>query len=311
MKVLVTGGAGFIGSHIVDRLIEQSYDVVIIDNLSTGKFENIHAKVKMYQIDITSEQVKEVFAIEKPNFVIHQGAQIDVQKSLKDPMFDAQVNILGTINILENCKTYGVEKIVYASSAAVYGTPDYLGVDEKHTVDPLSFYGISKHTPEHYIKAYSYLYGLNYTILRYANVYGIRQDPKGEGGVISIFVDKLLNNEAPIIFGDGEQTRDFIYVSDIADANIAALSNGNNTIFNISCNKQTSINKLVEVMNKIANTNLEPIYKEVRSGDIVHSYLDNDKAIESLDWRPKFTLNEGLDRTIKYYRTLNDQLILR
>ncbi|MCM3068382.1 SDR family oxidoreductase [Priestia flexa] len=308
MKVLVTGGAGFIGSNIVDRLIEQSFEVVIIDNLSTGREENLNPKAKFYKMDIISDEVKEVFATEKPDYVIHHGAQIDVQKSLTNPLFDAQVNILGTINILENCKLYGVRKIVYASSAAVYGDPDYLGVDEKHQVNPLSFYGISKHTPEHYLKAYSHLYGLKYTILRYANVYGIRQDPKGEGGVVSIFVDKLLSNELPIIFGDGEQTRDFIYVSDIADANILALSKGDNDILNISCNQQTSINDLLSLMNNLANKNLHPVYKEERSGDIKHSYLDNSKAIEILNWKPKYTLSTGLKETLNYYRKLfNEQ----
>ncbi|WP_019907474.1 SDR family oxidoreductase [Thermoanaerobacter indiensis] len=302
MKVLVTGGTGFIGSHIVDLLIENGHGVVIVDNLSTGKEEFINKKAIFYKKDITDDDLYEIFKKEKPDYVIHQAAQIDVQKSIDNPLFDAKVNILGTVNLLEYCRKSGVKKIVYASSAAVYGNPECLPIDEGHKINPISYYGISKHTPEHYFEVYSQLYGLKYTILRYANVYGIRQDPKGEGGVISIFIDKMLKGERPIIFGDGNQTRDFVYVKDVAKANLLALEKGDNEVVNISTNKPTSINELVDLMNKIMNTSLMPIYAEPRKGDIMHSYLDNKKALDVLGWRPEYSLEDGLRETIEYYR---------
>ncbi|GKS10527.1 NAD-dependent epimerase/dehydratase family protein [Paenibacillus chitinolyticus] len=301
MKVLVTGGAGFIASHITDKLIEQGHDVVCVDNLSTGTEENINPQATFYKEDITSDNIREIFIIERPECVIHHAAQIDVQKSIRYPVEDAKINILGTINILESCKEAGTKKIIYASSAAVYGDPQYLGVDEIHSIVPLSHYGISKYTPEHYIKAYEKLYGLRYTILRYANVYGTRQISKGEGGVISIFVENLLNNNSPIIFGDGEQTRDFIYVEDIAAANVAALTFGDNFVLNVSTNERTSINQLVYMLNRVANTELPIVYREARNGDIVHSCLDNTLAKSELKWAPKFTLKEGLQKTVSYY----------
>ncbi|MGJ7045774.1 SDR family oxidoreductase [Thermoanaerobacterium thermosulfurigenes] len=302
MNILVTGGAGFIGSNIVDLLIDNGYDVIVVDNMSTGKKENINKKAIFYNIDITDDNLYKVFENEKIDNVIHHAAQIDIQRSINDPVFDAKVNIIGTINLLECCRKYDVKKIVYASSAAVYGDPEYLGVDEKHKVNPISYYGISKHTPEHYIKVYNELYGLKYTILRYANVYGIRQDPKGEGGVISIFIDKMLSGKNPVIFGDGNQTRDFIYVKDVAMANLLALEKGDNEIMNISTNKATTINELVDVMSKIIGTHLKPIYASQRKGDILHSYLDNQKAKELLEWIPDYTLEDGLIETIEYYR---------
>ncbi|UZQ83672.1 SDR family oxidoreductase [Thermoanaerobacter sp. RKWS2] len=302
MKVLVTGGAGFIGSNIVDLLIENGHEVVIVDNLSTGKEEFINKKAIFYKKDITDDDLYEIFEKEKPDYVIHQSAQIDVQKSIDNPVFDAKVNILGTVNLLKCCRKSGVKKVIYASSAAVYGNPEYLPIDEVHKINPISYYGISKHTPEHYFEVYRQLYGLKYTILRYANVYGIRQDPKGEGGVISIFIDKMLKGERPIIFGDGKQTRDFVYVKDVAKANLLALERGDNEVVNISTNKPTSINELVEMMNKIMNTSLEPIYTEPRKGDIVHSYLDNKKALDVFGWKPEYSLEEGLKETIEYYK---------
>ncbi|TCO60242.1 SDR family oxidoreductase [Caldanaerobacter subterraneus] len=302
MKVLVTGGAGFIGSHIVDLLIENGYEVVIVDNLSTGKEEFINKKAIFRKKDITDEDLYKIFEKEKPDYVIHQAAQIDVQKSIDNPVFDAKVNILGTVNLLEYCRKSGVKKVIYASSAAVYGNPEYLPIDEEHRINPISYYGISKQTPEHYFDVYSQLYGLKYTILRYANVYGVRQDPKGEGGVISIFIDKMLKGERPIIFGDGNQTRDFVYVKDVAKANFLALEKGDNEIVNISTNRTTTINELVYVMNKIMGTSLKPIYTEPRKGDIVHSYLDNKKALDVLGWKPEYSLEDGLRETIEYYR---------
>ncbi|MBU7319642.1 NAD-dependent epimerase/dehydratase family protein [Paenibacillus oleatilyticus] len=304
MNILVTGGAGFIASHIVDALIEAGHRVYVIDNLSTGNREHLNEQASYYEVDILGEQIAEIFAETKPEIVIHHAAQIDVQTSIQNPMFDAKVNILGTIALLEQCRNHGVRKIIYASSAAVYGTPEYLGVDERHPLRPLSFYGISKHTPEHYIEAFSHLYDLDYTILRYANVYGIRQDPKGEGGVVSIFVDKLLRGEQPIIFGDGEQTRDFIYVKDIVSANMAALEKGSRGLFNVSCNEQTSVKELLQLMSELCGATFAPEYRAPRPGDIVHSRLDNTAAAQLLDWQPRYSLRDGLKETCDYYRKL-------
>jgi UDP-glucose 4-epimerase len=301
MEVLVTGGAGFIGSNIVDGLIEEGHEVIVVDNLTSGKKENLNEKAEFYQLDIKDQDLEKVFKENNITHVIHHAAQIDVQHSIKDPLFDAQNNILGTINVLEMAKKYEVEKIIYASSAAVYGEPDYLPVDEEHPIKAMSPYGISKHTPEHYIKMYNELYDLKYTIFRYANVYGPRQDPKGEGGVVSIFVDKMLDEERPVIFGDGQQTRDFIHVYDIVKANLLALETGDNILVNISTENRDSVIDLVEYLNLILPYNLEAIYEEARKGDILHSSLANGKAKELLDWTPDYDFKAGLKQTVEYY----------
>ncbi len=300
-KVLVTGGAGFIGSNIVDKLVVADYQVVVVDNLTTGKKQNLNPAVDFYQLDITGQALTKVFAEHKITHVIHHAAQIDVQRSMLDPIFDAKNNILGTINLLEICRKNNVKKVIYASSAAVYGEPDYLPVDEEHPLKAMSPYGISKHTPEHYLKMYQHLYGLDYTILRYANVYGPRQDPKGEGGVVSIFVDKMLAGQKPVIFGDGEQTRDFIHVYDIANANLLALENADNKLINISIANRDSINYLVELLNDLVPQQVEAIYKKAREGDIIHSCLANAKAKELLGWEPRFELKSGLEQTVAFY----------
>ncbi|MGM7702930.1 NAD-dependent epimerase/dehydratase family protein [Pseudalkalibacillus sp. Hm43] len=301
MKVLVTGGAGFIGMNIVEQYLEDGHEVVVVDDLSTGKEENLKESVTFYKADITTPDFIDIVKKETPDVINHHAAQIDVQTSLKNPVFDAHINILGTINVLEACKEVNAA-IVYASSAAVYGEPDYLGVDEKHKVDPMSYYGASKHTPEHYIKIYGDLHGIQYSILRYANVYGIGQIPKGEGGVISIFVDKIIKGEDLTIFGDGEHTRDFIYVSDIAEANLLASKHPCNDIINISTNTQVSLNDLVKTFEEVVGDSLEKKHEGERPGDIRHSYLTNDKAEQLINWKPKVSLKEGLEKTLLYYQ---------
>jgi UDP-glucose 4-epimerase len=301
LNIIVTGGAGFIASHIVDALVAEGHRVAVLDNLSTGKRSHLNAAAQFIQADIISPGAAALFREFKPEAVIHHAAQIDVQTSLKQPLVDAQINILGTVAMLELCRELGVRKFVYASSAAVYGAPQYLPVDERHPLRPLSFYGISKHAPEHYIEAFSALYGIDYTILRYANVYGIRQDPKGEGGVVSIFVDRLLNGRTPVIYGDGEQTRDFIYVKDTVTANLAALRKTGPGLYNISRNEQTTVNELLRTMCGLMDRAFAPEYREPRPGDIVHSRLDNRAAIEELGWKPEYGLYEGLKETCDYY----------
>jgi UDP-glucose 4-epimerase len=302
MNILVTGGAGFIASHIVDALVERGQSVAVLDNLSSGKRAHVPEAAVFYEGDINGNGLHKSFGRFAPDIVIHHAAQIDVQTSLKRPTFDADENILGTIRVLEACRDYGVAKLIYASSAAVYGVPERLPVDEAHRIMPVSFYGISKHTPEHYIQAFSELCGLDYTILRYANVYGERQDPRGEGGVVSIFTERLLRGSTPIIFGDGEQTRDFIYVGDVASANLAAIDRGSKGIYNISCNEQTSVNELLRTMCELVGTPFAPHYHDARPGDIIHSCLDNRRANRDLGWSPRVSLRDGVQATITYYR---------
>lgn len=302
MRVLVTGGAGFIGSHIVERCIKKGFYTVILDNLSTGKEENIHQGAIFYKEDVRSERLKDILLQEKVEMVIHQAAQIDVQTSIKNPQYDASVNILGTINLLEACREAGVRKVVYASSAAVYGNPDYLPVDEGHPLKPQSGYGISKQVPEKYLRLYRELHGLDFTVLRYANVYGPRQDASGEGGVVAIFIDKLLKGETPTIYGDGEQTRDFIFVEDVARANLAALERGSGQVVNISTGVAVSVNQLFQMIKDCVGTETVPRYAPERPGDIKESFLAPLKAEEVLGWKAGIALQEGIRATVGYYR---------
>ncbi len=299
MKVLVTGGAGFIGSHIVDKLINRGHEVIVIDNLSTGKMENVNPDSVFYCLNISSSSLHKIFAEEKPQFVIHAAAQVSVPNSFKDPILDCTTNIIGTLNVLECCRKYQVKKIVYSSSAAVYGEPQYLPIDENHNVCPQSNYGVSKYTAENYIKVYNHLYGINYTILRYSNVYGTRQESKSEGGVIAVFLERIFNNKPPVIFGTGNQIRDFIFVDDVAEANIIALSKGNNEVLNISTNKSTSINGLIETIETITGVNIITSYSRSSPGDIYISILGNSKSKEILEWLPRYSLTDGLQQTLK------------
>jgi UDP-glucose 4-epimerase len=303
VKVIVTGGAGFIGSHIVDRLVARGDSVIVIDDLSHGKRKNVNPKAKFFQISVADPKIEEIFKNEKPDYVVHQAAHADVTTSVKNPVFDANVNIIGSLNLLENCRKYCVKKIVYANSGgAGSGEPQYLPVDEEHPIMPLCPYGISKHTVEHYLNVYSMLYGLRYTSLRYANVYGPRQDPFGEGGVVAIFSHKLLHNEAPRIFGDGEQTRDFVYVEDVADANILTLENGDGKCLNVATATEISVNRLFEIMKEICRSSANALYVGARKGEIIRSVLSNDKIRKELGWQPKTGLKEGLAKTAEFFR---------
>jgi Nucleoside-diphosphate-sugar epimerases len=298
MKVLVTGGAGFIGSHIVEKLLLQKYHVVIIDDLSTGLQENIHPDAKFIKMDIRSNQLINTFKEENFDFVIHQAAQTMVPKSLENPDFDCHVNILGTVNLLEACRKSSVKRVVFASSAAVYGDETTLPIKETANVNPSSFYGLSKLTVEKYLDLYYKLFGLEYVILRYANVYGERQGDAGEGGVISIFTRKLQNGETVQVYGDGGQTRDFIYVGDVAAANIQALLTPYaNRVYNISTQTETSINTLLELLAKVSSSTAQRQYFAPREGDIYRSSLSNNTACHYLKWNPETTLIDGLSRT--------------
>lgn len=304
MKVLVTGGAGFIGSHTVDKLIAQGAKVLVVDNLSTGKEENLNPAAEFVRLDVITEQLSQVFARFSPEYVIHLAAQVSVARSTEDPILDSMTNIVGAVNVLETCRRFGVKKVVYSSSAAVYGNPDEIVVSETTPTVPASFYGVSKLTPESYFKVFYNLYGLKYTVLRYANIYGPRQDALGEGGVISIFATRILAGQAPAIFGDGEQTRDFVYVGDIADANIKALTRGDLMTLNVGTGNRTSVNQLFAIMKEITGSGVSPQYSEARLGDVRHSCMDNRKIIENLNWRPQVSLQEGLANTLEFYRNI-------
>ncbi|MDK2888474.1 MAG: UDP-glucose 4-epimerase [Thermoanaerobacter sp.] len=303
MRVLVTGGAGFIGSHVVEQLAAGGATVAVLDDLSRGSLANLPPGVSLYHGDIRDKVfVRETLEHFRPRVVVHQAAQVDVRTSLDDPARDAAVNIEGTIHLLEACRQAGVEKVVYASSAAVYGDPLYLPVDEGHPVRPLAGYGISKHTVEHYLQVYRALYGLDYTVLRYANVYGPRQDATGEGGVVAVFTRRLLRGEDPCVYGDGEQTRDFVYVGDVAAANLAALRKGGGQVLNVSTGRATTVNELLRLLQGITGAKIKARYCPPRPGDIRHSYLACDLAQKILGWRARTDLATGLKLTVEWYR---------
>ncbi len=313
-KVLVTGGAGFIGSHVVDGYLQQGWKVVVVDNLSSGKKENLNEKAKFYQMDIVDKRLDKIFAEEKFNLVNHHAAQIDVRVSVKKPMFDAEVNILGTLNLLNNCIKHGVNNFVFISSGGVvYGEPTDLPVDEHYPKNPLSPYGVSKHTIEHYLHYYRKTYGLNYLSLRYGNVYGPRQDPYGEAGVIAIFTRQMLRGKRPKIFGDGEQLRDYIHVSQVVNINLLAsqkikslnekkTSSPDDLAYNVGTGKGSSVNLLYQLLAEITGFKVQPINAPERKGEIRRIFLNTDKAKKELDWQLQLALREGLEKTVDWFK---------
>ena len=302
MNILITGGAGFIGSHILQRFNRENCQITVLDNLHFGNKANIPEGVNFIEMDICDERIIDVFEKNKFEAVVHLAAQTMVHASIDDPIYDSDNNIRGTINILEACRKTGVRRIVFSSTAAVYGDVSAVPVLEDFTTDPLSFYGLSKLTVEKYLKLYQKLYGLEYVILRYANVYGERQGDGGEGGVISIFMKLLAQNKALTIHGDGKQSRDFVYAGEIANANWLALNTENiNDIYNISTQTETSINELVETLETIAGKKFDINYGSPRQGDILRSVLSNDKASEKIGYKVETSLAEGLRRTYQYF----------
>jgi UDP-glucose 4-epimerase len=302
MKVIVTGGAGFIGSHLVDALILIGVEVHILDNLVAGQMKNVNTQAELHEVDICSEEAKSIVISVKPDAVFHLAAQADVGKSVQNPKYDADVNIKGTINMLEASRDAKVKKFVFASTSAVYGNlkKDILCENEK-TI-PASYYGLSKLTAESYIRLFYELYRVPYTILRYANVYGPRQLPKGEGGVIAVFLNRLKTAGTLSVHGDGEQTRDFIYVSDIVAANIAALDRGAQQTIQISTSKKTSINDILNRLAIIHGENIRTVFTASREGDIKHSCLNNEKAQDLLNWHPRVDISKGLNETYDFHK---------
>ena len=298
-KVLITGGAGFIGSHIVEKLLENNYNVIIIDNLSSGSIENIPNSdtLKFYQLNIEKDDLELVFQKEAPDYVIHLAAQTSVNFSISHPYYDANMNVMASIKLLELCKKYNIKKFITASSAAIYGNPKYLPIDENHPTEPMSQYGLSKLTMEKYIK----LSGIPYIIFRFSNAYGPRQKSSKESGVVAIYNTAMKNNEPINIYGDGEQIRDFIYVEDIANICIKAInSNVENEIINFSTNKGVSLNQLFKVMKSLYNYTLNANYLPERIGDIKNSILSNDKAYNLLKFTNYTKLEKGLEILANY-----------
>lgn len=304
MKILITGGAGFIASHITDAFIEEGHQVVVLDDLSSGFEKNINSKAKFVKGDICDKElVEKLFSDENFDIVNHHAAQMDVRLSVKDPTFDANTNIIGTINLLQNSIKYNVKKFIFASTGgAVYGEQSYFPADENHPTQPRSPYGISKLAVEKYLYFYNAEYGLNYTVLRYANIYGPRQNPFGEAGVVAIFTTKLLKDEQPIINGSGEQTRDYVFVSDVVKANLLTLNETSNDIYNVGTGIETNVNQLFHKLNNIIGANKEEKHGPAAPGEQMRSVITSEKLFKKFGWKPSTTLDEGLRLTVDFFR---------
>jgi len=305
MRILVTGGAGFIGSHVTDAFVAEGHDVAVLDDLSTGRMENVNPAARFHEVDLRDEEaVEQVFVEERPECVSHQAARAQVRESMEKPVLYAEVNIIGSLNLLQACRRHGVKKVIYASTGgAVYGEPEYLPVDEEHPVNPLDPYGASKHHVEHYLYLYQANWGLPYTILRYPNVYGPRQDPYGEAGVVAIFSQKMISRGKPLINGSGEQERDFVYAGDIAQANVLAVSKGNGGIYNIGTGVGTSINDVFRLLREATGFDGEEIHGPGKPGEVYKVFLNAARARKELNWAPKVSLEEGLSKTVDYFRS--------
>lgn len=303
MKVLVTGGAGFIGSHVVDQYLESGYDVVVVDDLSSGRASNLNAAATFYEVDVRSEALGEVFEKERPDVVNHHAAQIDVRRSITEPLLDAEINVLGSLRLLEYARQYEVQRVIYISTGgAVYGEPQYLPCDEDHPINPICQYGASKHIVEHYLYLYKHLYDLDYTVLRYPNVYGPRQDPHGEAGVVAIFTGQMLRGEQAHVNGDGKQERDFVYVGDCARANVLALEKARNGIYNLGWGYGTNINQIFDTLSEITHYDRPRVHRPAIAGETSRIYLSADKARRELGWEPQVRLEQGLEKTVEHFR---------
>ncbi|MFA4844913.1 MAG: NAD-dependent epimerase/dehydratase family protein, partial [Candidatus Margulisiibacteriota bacterium] len=303
MKILVTGGAGFIGSNIADAFIAAGHQVAIVDNLTTGKKENLNPKAEFFPVDIRDAKLAEVVNDFAPEVIAHLAAQIDVRKSVSDPVFNAEVNELGTLNLLNAAVRSKVGKIIFSSTGgALYGeVPEKGGAAEDHAQEPISPYAITKRSVEMYLYAYWKLYGLKFTALRYGNVFGPRQDPLGEAGVIAIFCGKLLKGETATIYGDGEQLRDYVYVGDVAAANLIALTRGDNNIFNIGTGVGTSVNQLFAHLKALTEFSGQAVYAPPRAGELFRSVLNCERARKELNWQARQDIKSGLKLTLDWY----------
>jgi UDP-glucose 4-epimerase len=313
MRVLVTGGAGFIGSHVVDACVAAGNQVAVVDDLSTGKKTNLNPSAQFFQVDILNvEQLDAVFSSFRPEAICHLAAKANVRESMEKPVLYAEVNVIGSLNLLGLARRHGSKKVIYASTAgAVYGEPEYLPVDEAHPINPLDPYGASKHHVEHYLYQYHRNYGLDFTILRFPNVYGPRQDPFGEAGVVAIFTLAMLQGRQPVIYGTGEQERDFVYVGDIAQANVLALTRGSGEIYNLGSGVGVSINTVFNTIKEITHASCEEKHGPAKLGEVYRIYVNASKAAAGLGWQPETTLHEGLERTIAYFQPLASRGVIK
>ncbi len=303
MKVLVTGGAGFIGSHVCDAFVRAGHDVIALDNLSSGKKENLDPRVRLEVLDIRSAEAAALIRSERPQVLCHLAAQMDVRRSVEDPRFDAEANILGFINLLEASRASGVKKVVFSSTGgAIYGEQDVFPAPESHATRPVSPYGVSKASGELYLGYYKAQYGLQYVALRYANVYGPRQNPHGEAGVVSIFSTRLLTGKECTVYGEGKQTRDFVYVEDVARANLLATEKDYSGPINIGTGVETDINRLYTLLAQAAGVDKPAVRAPGRPGEQLRSCVDNALARKVLGWQPTVNVEEGLRRTISFFR---------
>ncbi|PTL80755.1 NAD-dependent epimerase/dehydratase family protein [Vitiosangium sp. GDMCC 1.1324] len=303
MKVLVTGGAGFIGSHVSDVFVRAGHEVIALDNLSSGKKENLDPRVRLEVMDIRSPEAAQLIRAERPQVMCHLAAQLDVRRSVEDPRFDAEANILAFINLLEAARTSGVQKVVFSSTGgAIYGEQDVFPAPESHPTRPVSPYGVSKASGELYLGYYKAEYGLKYVALRYANVYGPRQNPHGEAGVVAIFCQRLLAGRDCTIYGEGKQTRDFVYVEDVARANLLAVEKDYSGAINIGTGVETDIRRLHTLLAQAAGVDKPALYAPGKPGEQLRSCIDNSLARRVLGWQPSVELPEGLRRTVAFFR---------
>lgn len=306
MKIIVTGGAGFIASHIVDAYISDGHDVVIIDNLSTGKRENINKKAKFYEMDICDTNILKVFETEKPDVLNHHAAQIDVRISVADPQSDLKVNLGGFVNLMEAARKTDVKKVVLASSGGtVYGEQEVFPATETHPLRPISPYGLNKLGSEQYLYFYNNAYGIKYVALRYANVYGPRQNPHGEAGVVAIFINKMLAGGQPVINGDGKQTRDYVYVGDVAEANRLAITDRAFGAFNIGTGVETDVNAIFRAIRELTGAACREEHREAKTGEQQRSVISSQKIQSDLGWKITTNFYSGMAKTVQWFKEKN------
>jgi UDP-glucose 4-epimerase len=302
-NILITGGAGFIGSNLADKLLQENYNVVVVDNLSAGKKENLDKKVKFYKMDIGDKKISKVFAKERPDIVFHLAAQINVRDSVKDPIADAKANILGSLNILESCKNYNVKKIIFSSSGGtIYGSASIIPTPESSPEIPESPYGIAKLSVEKYLNYYHKGFGLEFIALRFANVYGPRQNPKGEAGVVAIFTDKMLAKKEVVINGSGKQTRDYVFVDDVVSACILSMKSDKIGIFNVGTGMETDVNFIFAEIKRLTNSDCMEAHGQENIGELQRSCLDFAKIKNSFIWTPKYDFKIGLEKTVIWFK---------
>jgi len=309
MRILVTGGAGFIGSHVVDGYLAEGHEVSVVDDLSHGQKAHLNPQAQFHQIDLLDfKSLEKVFKEKQPEILNHHAARVDVRGAVEDPLFDARVNILGSLHLLELSRRYGVPKVIYISSGgAIYGEPDALPVREDHPIRPLSPYGASKYAVEPYLSLYGRLFGLRFIVLRYPNVYGPRQDPRGEAGVVAIFCRQMLSGERPTIFGDGTKTRDYVYVEDIVRANLQALGpKGEMEAFNLGWGREIGDLEVFRAAREALGVDLEPVFGEARAGEVSRICLDAQRAQKALDWKPLILFRDGVRKTASYFKALQE-----